>query len=374
MNEPIQMVDLHGQYLEIKQEIDDAIQDVLNATDFIRGKAVSDLERALAEYLGGEHCIGVANGTDALQLAMMAADIGPGDEVITTPFTFIATAEAAALLGATPVFVDIDPVSFNIDPERITGAVTPRTRAIVPVHVFGASVDMDPLLDIARKHDLVVIEDNAQAVGATYKKARTGYIGDIGCVSFFPSKNLGAYGDAGAVLTNDDKLAERVRMISNHGSRRKYYNEVVGVNSRLDTLQAAILNVKLKRLDEYTQRRQAAADRYDHLLSHVEQIVLPARPSFGSHVFHQYSLRVKAGRDQRDALVEHLREAGIPSAVYYPVPLHRLPVFGGSARIAGDLQHSERAADEVLSLPMHTQLTGEQQHFISQRVAEFFTP
>lgn len=373
MNELIQMVDLHGQYLEIKQEIDEAVLEVLNATDFIRGKAVSDFEGALADYLGGEHCIGVANGTDALQLAMMAADIGPGDEVITTPFTFIATAEAAALLGATPVFVDIDPVSFNIDPVRIAEAITSRTRAIVPVHVFGASVDMDPLLEIARQHDLVVIEDNAQAVGATYNEARTGYIGDIGCVSFFPSKNLGAYGDAGAVLTNDDELAERVRMISNHGSRRKYFNEVVGVNSRLDTLQAAILNVKLKRLDEYTQRRQAAADRYDHLLSPVEQIDLPARPSFGSHVFHQYTVRIKAGRDQRDALVEFLREAGIPSAVYYPVPLHRLPVFSDSARIVGDLQHSEQAANEVLSLPMHTQLTDEQQHFISQRVAEFFT-
>ena len=372
MMTPIQMVDLHGQYLEIKDEIDAAIQAVLDETDFIRGRAVSDFERALANHLGGTHCIGVANGTDALQLAMMAAGIGPGDEVITTPFTFIATAEAAALLGAVPVFVDIDPVSFNIDPDRVAEAITPRTRAVVPVHVFGAATDMAPLLEIARKHNLVIIEDNAQAVGARYKDNATGYIGDYGCVSFFPSKNLGAFGDAGAVLTNDDDAAERVRMISNHGSRRKYYNEVIGVNSRLDTLQAAILNVKLKRLEEYERRRVAAADQYDRLLSNVEQVVLPSRPEDGTHVFHQYTLRVRDGQASRDALAQHLREAGIPTAVYYPVPLHRLPVFGNTARSSGNLLHAETAAAEVLSLPMHTQLTEEQQHFIARHITDFF--
>lgn len=372
----IQMVDLHGQYRAIKDEIDAALQAVLDETAFIRGPEVERFERALADHLGGRHALGVANGTDALQIALMAAGVGPGDEVVTSAFTFIATAEAAALLGARAVFADIDPRTFNLDPARVEGLLTERTKALVPVHLFGQAADLDPLLEIARRHGLVVVEDNAQAIGATYKGRPTGFIGEAGCLSFFPSKNLGAYGDAGAILTNDDAFFERVRMIANHGSRKKYYNEVVGVNSRLDTLQAAVLAVKLRHLDRYTAARQAAADRYDALLADLPGLTLPYRASYGTHVFHQYTVRVApevAGG--RDGLQAHLRARGIPSMVYYPVPLHRLPVFAEQAGpVHDDLAHTEQAAAEVLSLPMHTELTDEQLAYIADAVRAYVQP
>lgn len=368
----LEMVDLRGQYLAIKDEIDAAIQEVLDSTQFIRGDVVARFEAELAAYLGGPHALGVANGTDALQIAFMALGIGPGDEVITSAFTFVATAEAAALLGAVPVFADIDPRTFNLDPSKVEALITPRTKAIVPVHLFGQPADMDPILAVARRHGLAVVEDNAQAIGAAYKGRKTGYLGDVGTLSFFPSKNLGAYGDAGAVQTGDAALYERMKMISNHGSRRKYYNEVVGVNSRLDTLQAAILRVKLRHLDAYAQARREAADRYDALFAGHEPITTPYRDPSGEHVFHQYTIRVSAAvPGGRDALAEHLKARGIPHMVYYPVPLHRLPIFAGGGARWGDLAETERAAAEVLSLPMHTELTAEQQEYVAAAVLEF---
>lgn len=365
----LDMVDLRGQYLAMKDEIDAAIQEVLDATHFIRGGAVSQFETELAAALEGTHALGVGNGTDALQIAFMALGIGPGDEVITPSFTFVATAEAAALLGARPVFVDIDPRSFNLDPEQVEAAITPRTKAIVPVHLFGQPVDMDPLLEIARRHDLRIIEDNAQGIGSEYRGRKTGYIGDVGCLSFFPSKNLGAYGDGGAVLTNDGDLYEGMKMIANHGSRRKYHNELVGVNSRLDTIQAAILRVKLRRLDAYTAARREAADRYDALFAESPHLTVPYRAPDRTHVFHQYTLRVSGGM-RRDDLAEHLASRKIPHAVYYPVPLHRLPVFREMGA-ALDLPETDRAATEVISLPMHTELTAEQQRYIADAILTF---
>lgn len=365
---PIEMVDLRGQYRAIKEEIDAAIREVLDEGAFIRGPVVGQFECALAGYLKGGYALGVANGTDALQIAFMALGIGPGDEVITPAFTFIATAEAALLLGATPVFADIDPRTFNLDPSAVEPLVTERTRAIVPVHLFGQPADMDPILEIAARRGLHVVEDNAQAIGATYRGRTAGYLGAIGCLSFFPSKNLGAYGDAGAVLTRDEALYERMKMIASHGSRRKYYNEVVGVNSRLDTLQAAILRVKLRHLDAYTAARQAAAERYDALFAGSPLVTTPYRSPDATHVFHQYTLRVNpAVPGARDGLAAALKNAGIPHAVYYPVPLHQLPVFAGTAR-QGDLTETERAAAEVLSLPMHTELTADEQAFIADVV------
>ncbi|ARA94839.1 transcriptional regulator [Rhodothermaceae bacterium RA] len=366
---PLQMVDLRGQYRAIRAEIDEAIQAVLDSTHFIKGPAVAQFESDLAGYLGVPHVIGVGNGTDALQIAYMALGIGPGDEIITPAFTFIATAEAAALVGATPVFADIDPATFTLDPAHVEALITPRTRAIVPVHLFGQAADMDPILDLAHRHGLAVIEDNAQAIGATYRGAKTGTLGTVGCLSFFPSKNLGAFGDGGAVLTHDAALAERMRMIANHGGRRKYFNEIVGVNSRLDTLQAAILGVKLRHLDAYNEARRAAADRYDALFADEPGVVTPVRAAYGTHVFHQYTLRIRDGR--RDAVQAHLKARGIPHAIYYPVPLHRLPVFAAEGRARhGDLRETERAAAEVLSLPMHTELTADQQERIAAAVRE----
>lgn len=370
----LQMVDLQGQYRAIKDEIDAAVQGVLDTTQFIKGPVVSAFEKDLASYLGGTHAVGVANGTDALQVALMALGIGPGDEVITSPFTFIATAEVAALMGATAVFADIDPQTYNLDPTKIEELITPRTRAIVPVHIFGQPADMDPILDIARRHDLPVIEDNAQAIGATYKGRAVGYLGDIGTLSFFPSKNLGCYGDGGAVLTNDDGLNEQMKMIANHGSRRKYYNEVVGVNSRLDALQAAILQVKLRYLDGYIAARRDAADRYDALFAESPHITTPYRDPNAVHVFHQYTIRIDAAvPGGRDALADHLKAHKIPHAVYYPVALHQLPVFtdAGAPARHGDLTQTERACAEVLSLPMHTELTEAQQSYIAETVLGF---
>ena len=367
------MVDLRGQYLALKEEIDAAIAEVLASARFIRGPLVGELEGELAEYLEGTYVLGVANGTDALQVAFMALGIGPGDEVITPSFTFIATAEAAALLGATPVFVDIDPQTFNLDPAKIEALISPRTKAIVPVNLFGLPADLDPTTEIAERHGLSVVEDNAQAIGSTYKGRKTGFFGDIGILSFFPSKNLGAYGDAGAVLTNDAALYERMKMITNHGGRHKYYNEIVGVNSRLDALQAAILQVKLRHLDAFIEARRQAADRYDALFADTEAITTPHRAPYGRHVFHQYTLRIAQDTPGgRDALSEHLKAKGIPHGIYYPVPLHQLPVFTEAVAMRrGEMTETERAAAEAISLPMHTELTTDQQAYIAEAVLEF---
>ncbi len=362
------MVDLRGQYLAIKEEIDQAIQSVLDETHFIKGPPVKALEEELAQYLDCDASLAVGNGTDALQIAFMALGIGHGDEVIMPAFTFVATAEAAALMGAKPVFVDIDPVTFNIDPEKIEALITPKTKAIVPVHLFGQAADMDPILAIAKKHNLYVVEDCAQAIGATYKGQKVGVAGHFGTLSFFPSKNLGAYGDAGAVFSNDADLLQKARMIANHGSKKKYFNEIVGINSRLDSIQAAILRVKLKYLDAYTEARQLAASRYDELFSDAEGIVTPGVAHNNKHVYHQYTLRVP----RRDELSAYLKSKQIPHAVYYPVSLNKLPVFeSGTPSAAGDLSKTDHACAEVISLPMHTELTLKQQEFIAGNILEF---
>lgn len=364
----LEMVDLHAQYLAIKEEVDAAVQEVIANGQFIHGPVVAAFERELGEYLGGGHIVGVGNGTDALQIAFMALGVGPGDEIITSAFTFVATAEAAALLGARPVFADIDPFTFNLDPEAVEALVTPRTKALVPVHLFGQSADMAPLLDLARRRGLHVVEDAAQAVGAQYQGKTVGFLGDLGTLSFFPSKNLGAFGDGGAVLANDDALAARIRLIANHGSKQKYRNEIVGVNSRLDALQAAILRVKLRHLDAYASARTAAADRYDRLLADLPGLTLPHRAPERTHVFHQYTLRI-APEVGRDRLAAHLKAHGVPHAIYYPVPLHRLPVFAADEH--APLPETERAAGEVISLPMHTELSDVQQAYITDTIRDF---
>ena len=359
----IQMVDLRGQYLRIKAEIDAAVENVLSTARFIRGPVVSQFEAALAEYTQSGSAIGVANGTDALQIAYMALGFRPGDEIITPSFTFIATAEAAAILGCVPVFADIDPKTYSLDPESVEACITPRTRAIVPVHLFGQSTDMDPILALASKYNLHVIEDNAQAIGATYRGKSTGGIGTIGTCSFFPSKNLGAYGDGGALLTSDPTLESEIRMITNHGGRHKYHNEAIGVNSRLDALQAAILEVKLRHIESFTQARRAAAARYASLFENIDGITLPYEASWGRHVYHQYVIRVP----HRDNLTKSLSESGIPYSIYYPVPLHQQPVFS-SYRNPIDLPETVKACNEVLALPMHTELTRSQQERVADAV------
>ncbi|MCY4232439.1 MAG: DegT/DnrJ/EryC1/StrS family aminotransferase [Bacteroidetes bacterium] len=359
----IQMVDLRGQYLRLKEEIDAAVNDVLDSTRFIRGPFVTEFETALAKYTQVQHAIGVANGTDALQIAYMALGIGPGDEIITPSFTFISTAEAASLIGATPVFVDIDPKTFCLDPNRVESSITPRTKAIVPVHLFGHSADMDPILALGAKYNIAIIEDNAQAIGATYKGSKTGSLGTLACCSFFPSKNLGAYGDGGAILTSNTELEAQCRMITNHGGRHKYLNEVVGINSRLDALQAAILNVKLTHLDAFTESRRNASSLYNSLFEDIDEIICPYEADWGHHVYHQYVIRIQ----QRDELVDALSNSGIPHGIYYPVPLHQQPVFESQAHDL-DLPETEKACREVLALPMHTELTPSQQRRIADVV------
>ncbi len=368
------MVDLTTQYSRIQSEIDEALQAVLDSAHFIRGPIVGEFECSLAGYLDVPFVHGVANGTDALQVALMALDVGPGDEVVTSPFTFIATAEAAALLGARAVFADIEPDTFNMDPKRIEERITERTKAIVPVHLFGQPANMEPIMEIASRHGVPVVEDNAQSVGARYQGQTAGSIGDIGTLSFFPSKNLGAYGDGGAVLTRSQPLYERMRMIASHGSRKKYYNEIVGVNSRLDAMQAAILKVKLNHLDDFIARRVRAADLYDTLLKDTPGITRPVRAEYATHVFHQYTIRVSSDLEGgRDGLAAFLKSRQIPHAVYYPVGLHQLPVFsdGEHAVPPGELPQTEAAAAEVISLPMHTELTAAQQELVAEAIAEF---
>ncbi len=363
----LQMVDVVGQYKRIKPDIDNAIHAVLESGHFINGKEVGEFECAAAGYLGSKFTIGCASGTDALQIAMMALGIGPGDEVLTTPFTFVATAETIGLLGARPTYADIDAKTFNIDAAKLEAAITPRTRAIIPVHLYGQPADMDPIMEIARHHGIRVIEDCAQAMGASYKATKVGTIGDIGCISFFPSKNLGCFGDGGMMVTNDKPLAERMHMIASHGSRVKYYHEILGVNSRLDTIQAAVLGVKLRHLEEYNSARQDAAVRYDRMLEGTP-VTTPYEDPKGQHIYHQYTIRAP----RRDALADFLKGRGIPHAIYYPVPLHLQEAFKMSGYKKGDFPVTEQAAEEVLSLPMHTELTEEQQAFITAAIKDFY--
>jgi UDP-2-acetamido-2-deoxy-ribo-hexuluronate aminotransferase len=370
----IQMVDLKGQYLKIKDEINTAIQEVIDSTAFIKGPAVSQFQEELQNYLSVKHVIACANGTDALQIAMMALDLQPGDEIITSPFTFIATVEVIKLLKLKPVLAEVDPDSFNINPEEIKKLITPKTRAIVPVHLFGQCANMDEISKIARENKLVIIEDTAQAMGADYffnsgHSQKAGTIGDIGCTSFFPSKNLGAYGDGGALFTNNDLLGEKLKALVNHGMKTRYYYDYVGVNSRLDTLQAAILKVKLKYLDEYNQTRQSAAYFYDNAFKDLSWVNTPYRSEFSSHIFHQYTLLINNG--QRNELKAFLESSGIPAMIYYPVGLHLQKAYRDLGYKYGDFPVTEDLSEKVLSLPMHTELDKEQLNFISRKVIEF---
>ena len=374
MMKPIKMVDLKGQYDRIKDEIDSAIREVVESNAFINGPAVGRFQKNLEAYLGVKHVIPCANGTDALQVAMMAAGLKPGDEVITVSFTFVSTVEVIALLGLKPVLVDVRPDTFNMDIMAVKKAITPRTRAIVPVHLFGQCVDMEPLMQIAREHHLIVIEDACQAIGAEYRFSdrtvrKAGTIGDIGAVSFFPSKNLGAYGDGGALFTDSDELARQMRGIVNHGMFTRYYHDYIGVNSRLDSIQAGILDVKLRYLDGYARSRQQAADYYDRGFSGDPKIRIPYRAPYSSHVFHQYTLQIE-GAD-RDALQQSLQQKGIPAMIYYPVPLHLQKAYAETGSRKGDLPVTEALCHKVLSLPMHTELDREQQDHIIASIHEY---
>ncbi len=371
----IPMVDLKGQYAKIKTEVDAAVLEVLESSAFINGPSVKAFQESLEQYLGVKHVIPCGNGTDALQIAMMALGLKPGDEVITSNFTFIATAEVIALLGLKPIVVDVDLDTFCLDPESVKKSITPNTKAIVPVHLFGQCAPMDELLQIAKEHNLFVIEDNAQAIGANYTSStgeyKAGTIGDIGCTSFFPSKNLGCYGDGGAIFTNNDELANKMRQIANHGMTKRYYHDFVGVNSRLDSVQAAILNIKLKHLDTYNQSRRNAADGYSKELDSIDGIIVPKIADYSTHVFHQYTLRVTNGK--RDELQAYLTEKGVPAMIYYPVPLHEQKAYKDERYKSGDFPITEQLAREVISLPMHSELTNDTIHIITQHIKEFFS-
>ncbi len=368
------MVDLKAQYDKIKPEIDSAISEVINSTAFINGPAVKEFQAALENYLQVKHVIPCANGTDALQISMMVLGLKPGDEVIAPSFTFIATAEAIALLGLTPVLVDVSPDTFNISPEAIRKAITPRTKAIVPVHLFGQTADMDAIMDMAKQHNLYVIEDACQAIGADFMNAagewkKAGTIGDIGCTSFFPSKNLGCYGDGGAIFTNDDALAAKIRSIVNHGMVVRYYHDEVGVNSRLDSIQAAVLKVKLPYLDKYAHARQQVAAAYDKAFRGRPELVVPAHFTRSTHVFHQYTLQV-TGVD-RGELQEYLATKDVPAMIYYPVPIHLQKAYLDPRYKAGDFPVTEQLSHTVLSLPMHTEMEQEQVDYITASVIDF---
>lgn len=369
----IQMVDLKGQYEKIKQEIDSGIQDVINTTAFINGPAVKEFQADLERYLNVKHVIPCANGTDALQIAMMALDLKPGDEVITASFTYVATAEVIGLLGLTPVLVDVYPDTFDIDVEAIERAITPKTKAIVPVHLFGQCADMERIMELAGKYNLYVIEDVAQAIGADYtfsdgRKAKAGTIGTIGCTSFFPSKNLGCYGDGGAIYTNNDDLAKKLRMIAHHGQSVQYVHDVLGVNSRLDTIQAVVLKAKLKHLDEYAAARNNAAAYYDKAFANHPKLKTPVRVKNSTHVFHQYTLQLN-GVD-RAKLREQLAEKGIPAMIYYPIPLHEQKAYKSDRYKTGDFPVTEKLCACVLSLPMHTELDEDSLHYITSTVLD----
>ncbi len=367
------MVDLQTQYQRIKGEIDKAIQQVVSSSSFIQGPEVKGFADALGTYLGDVNVIPCGNGTDALQIAMMALELQPGDEVIVPVHTYVATAEVIALLRLVPVFVDVDPNTFNIDVSRVEERINPRTRAIVPVHLYGQCCDMEPLIAIAARHNLHVIEDTAQALGAEYlfsdgTRKRAGTIGTIGTTSFFPSKNLGCYGDGGAVVCHDRGLSNKVRMIANHGQSEKYRHDLIGVNSRLDTLQAAILNVKLKHLDDYTERRRRAAEYYDRVLAGIKGVRTPYRQKNSTHVFHQYTLCV----ERRDDLKAFLGRHGIPSVIYYPIPLHLQNAYRDGIHKEGAFPVTEELSRSVLSLPIHTEMTEEELAFICDTIRNFY--
>lgn len=369
----IQMVDLQTQYQRIKQDIDAGIQEVIESAAFIKGPKVAEFQAHLEAYTGAKHVIPVGNGTDALQIALMGLGLKPGDEVITPTFTFIATAEVVALLGLTPVVVDVDWNTMNIDVEAVRRAITPKTKAIVPVHLFGQCAPMDEIMKIAEEHHLFVVEDACQAIGAQYTfpngtTKQAGTIGHIGCTSFFPSKNLGCYGDGGAIFTNDDALADRMRAIANHGCHIRYHHDEVGVNSRLDSIQAAILDAKLPHLNEYIAARRKAADYYDKAFANNSKLLIPGRQAHSTHVFHQYTLRV-VGAD-RNELRSQLAERGVPAMIYYPVPLHQQKAYLDPRYKDGDFPVAERLAECVLSLPMHTELDEEQLAYITSNTLD----
>lgn len=369
---PIQMVDLQGQYANIREEVDEAVRRVLAEAHYINGPEVSDFASALAARTGAAHAVTCASGTDALLLALRALDLQPGDEVVTVPFTFVSTIEVIATLGLKPVLVDVTPDTFCMDVSKIEAAITPRTKAILPVHLFGQCADMERILTSARQHKLFVVEDACQALGAevTFSDGsvhQAGTMGDVGCTSFFPTKNLGCFGDGGAALTNSDELAAAMRSIANHGMSQKYYYEHIGINSRLDTLQAAVLNVKLPHLTDYIRARQRAASLYDEALAGCPGVTTPAKASYSTHTYHQYTLRVAP--EHRDNLRQRLAGAGIPTMVYYPLPLHLQAAYRNLGYHEGDFPVSETLSKEVLSLPMHTELTEEQIHFIVDQIA-----
>lgn len=370
----IKMVDLHAQYLRIKPTIDQAIQNVLESTAFIQGNEVKEFAEDLSDYLGGTKVVTCANGTDALQIAMMALDLKRGDEIILPVHTYVATAEVIALLGLTPVFVDVDENTFNIDINEIHRKVTSKTKAIVPVHLYGQCADMEPLIIFAKKHNLFVIEDAAQALSAEYvfsdgSRKKAGTMGTIGTTSFFPSKNLGCFGDGGAIFTEDQLLADKIKMISNHGQKTKYVHDSIGVNSRLDTLQAAVLKVKLNYLNEYTRKRNDAADFYDKHLNEITEVKIPFRSANSTHVFHQYTLQV----EKRNELKSYLEQNGIPSMIYYPVPLHFQKAYMQSGKGEGTFPITERLSKTVISLPIHTEMKEDELYFICDKIKEFYT-
>lgn len=371
----IQMVDLKGQYAKISDQIDDAVLRIIRSTNFINGPSVKSFQTNLEAYLSVEHVIPCANGTDALQIALMALDLKAGDEVIVPAFTYVATAEVISLLGLVPVMAEVDPDSFNISIDSIESMINDKTKAIVPVHLYGQSADMEPIMNIAKKNNLFVVEDNAQAIGATYtfsdgKQMKTGTIGHIGTTSFFPSKNLGCFGDGGAIMTRDEILAKKIRMIANHGQLKKYHHDIIGVNSRLDTIQAAILDVKLKYLEDYIQARNDMAAFYDESLKDIDQLETPKRSANSDHVFHQYTLKVKGG--ERDELKAYLGDLGIPSMVYYPLPLYRQNAFKKFVEQGFQLKITEELCSSVLSIPIHTEGSIKEMTFIVESIKAFY--
>lgn len=364
----IPILDLKAQYAAIQPEIDAALKQVLESTEFVLGPTVRDLEQRIAAYCECEHGIGVASGTDALRLALTSLGIGPGDEVITTPFTFIATANTISHCGAKPVFVDIDPKTYNLDPGRIEAAITPDTKAILPVHLYGQPADMEPILAMAKRHGLYVVEDSAQAIGACYKGRRVSSLGQVGCLSFYPTKNLGAYGDGGMVVTHDAVLAEKIDILRRHGGKSKYHADVLGFNSRLDALQAAVLGVKLNHLESWNEQRRRVAQRYNELLEDLP-VVTPYEAPGAFHVYHQYTIRA----EKRDELASYLKRSQIGTMVYYPVPLHQQGMYADLGYVEGDLPQSEKASREVLSLPMYPELTEMQQAQVATAIREFYS-
>lgn len=370
------MVDLGTQYEAIKNEVDQAIQQVITSSAFINGPQVKEFQTELEKYLNVKHVIPCANGTDAIQIALMALDLKPGDEVITSDFTFAATVEVVGLLQLVPVIVDVDPDTFNISVEAIKKAITPKTKAIIPVHLFGQCADMEPILKLAKEHNIEVVEDTAQAIGADYtfsdgKKVKAGCMGHIGTTSFFPSKNLGCYGDGGAIFTNDDELAATMRSIVNHGMGKRYYYERIGVNSRLDSIQAAILNIKLKHLDQYAERRNKAAAHYDNFFKQIPGVKIPARAKNSTHVFHQYTLQIE-GINQFE-MQEYLQQHGVPAMIYYPVPIHTQKAYGPERFNDSDFPNTNHLCKTVISLPMHTELSDDQLDLICNSVRAYLT-